>query len=230
MGLKGISKLCVTAALSASFGFAVTPPIGVASALGTFTLNDAKVEGNANIFDGSRLVTTTGSSRIYLESGTMLTLGTNSAAKFYKDHLFLEQGATRVEGMSHYAIRAASYRVESVEPLTEAVIRMAGGELQVATLTGSVNVVNARGALVSRVTAGTASAFDPRDNNTANPNPQQPAAQSGATAGTYEEEQRKRRKREKELFLVLGTALGGLGLAVDAILQPGSATPSSTSP
>jgi hypothetical protein len=48
MSLRDGWKLCLAAGLSLSCLFAATPPIGVASALGTFTVNDAKVEGNAN--------------------------------------------------------------------------------------------------------------------------------------------------------------------------------------
>ena len=237
MTRKNVWRLCLAAALTASCSFAITPPLGVASALGSFTLNDAKVEGNANVFEGSRITTTTASSRVYLESGAMLMLGVNSEASFYKDHLLLQQGATRVDGMNHYSIQAAGYRVQSAEPLSEAVVRIADGQLQVAALTGAVNVFNAHGALLSRVSAGMASAFDTRGgNNTANANangnPQTgtPAGQSGATAATPEEAALKRKHYEEKLFLTLGVAMGGLGVAVDAILQPGSAAPAPTSP
>ncbi len=237
MAPKNLSKLCFAAALSATCSFAITPPIGVASALGTFTLNDAKIEGNANVFDGSQITTSTASSQVYLRSGAMLTLGINSAATFYKDHLVLRQGATRVEGMNHYGIQAASYRVQSAEPLSEAVVRVVGGQLQVASLTGVVNVFNRQGALLSRVAAGTASAFGTSANNTTangTPNPQSgatagqpPAGQSGATATTPEEAAAARKRAQEKLFLALGVTMAGLGLAVDAILQPGSPTPTS---
>ena len=230
MASKSVARFCFAAALSITCSFAITPPIGVASALGSFTLNDAKTEGNANVFEGSEITTTTASSHVYLESGAMLTLGINSQAKFYKDHLLLQQGATRVSGMNHYVIQAASYKVQSVEPLSEAVIRIADGQVQVAALSGAVNVFSQKGALLSRVGAGTASAFDNRDNanTTANPNPQATNGQSGATAATADIAHR---HFEEKLFTSLGVAMGGLGLAVDAILQPGStAAPAPTSP
>ena len=225
-------KLCFAAALAMGSAMAVTPAIGVASALGTFSVNDVKVEGNANIFEGSRLRTTGASSHIYLQSGSELTLGIDSAATFYKDHVLLQSGATKVDGMNHFAIHTAGYRIQSAEPASEAVVRLADGEVQIAAMTGAVNVFNSRGVMLSRISAGTASAFDSRsgDASGANPAPQsgavagQPPAQSGATAANPEEERRRRHYKEK-LFTTLGVALGGLGLAVDAILQPGSTSP-----
>lgn len=237
MASKPVARFCLAAALSITCSFAITPPIGVASALGSFTLNDAKIEGNANVFEGSEITTTTASSRVYLESGAMLTLGVNSDARFYKDHLLLQGGATRVTGMNHYAIQAGDYKVQIAEPLSDAVVRIAGSQVQVAALTGAVNVFNQKGALLSRVSAGTASAFDKRDDtNTANanpsPNPQsgQTAGQSGATAATPEDIALKKRHFEEKLFTSLGVAMGGLGVAVDAILQPGPGAPAPTSP
>ncbi len=236
MRLNGVLKLCFATALSTGFLFAVTPTIGVASAFGTFTVNDATVEGNANVFEGSQIKTGTASSRVYLQNGAALTLGLNSTGTFYKDHVVLQQGATRVDGMNRYSIDAAHYRIRSAEPTSEAVVRLDGGELQIAALSGSVSVFSRQGALLTRIGAGTASSFDAGNNpaatgqNTATTGQSgATAGQSGATAATPEEERRRRRRREAFLFLTLGATLGGLGLAVDAILQPGSG-PAPTSP
>ncbi len=236
MRLNGVLKLCFAAALSSSCSFAVTPAIGVASAFGTFTVNDAKVEGNANVFEGSQIKTGTASSRVYLQSGAALILGLNSTGTFYKDHVVLQQGATRVDGMNQFSIDAAHYRIRSAEPASEAVVRLDGGDLQIAALSGSVNVFNRQGALLTRIGAGTASSFAASDspgptgqNTAATGQSGATAGQSGATAATPEEERRRRRRREAFLYLTLGTTLAGLGLAVDAILQPGSG-PVPTSP
>lgn len=226
MKLKGVSELCFATALSISCSFAATPAIGVASAFGIFSVNDTKVEGNANVFEGSQIKTGTASSRIYLQNGAALTLGLNSAGTFYKDHVLLQQGATRVDGMNHYSVEAAHYRIQSAEPASEAVVRLEGGEVQIAALSGSVKIFNPQGALLTRIGAGTASSFQAGNNPTANG---QTSGQSGATGATPEEEARRRRHRQEMLYLTLGTTLAGLGLAVDAILQPGSG-PAPTSP
>ena len=230
MRLKSVAKLCFAGALSISCSLCTTPTIGVASAIGTFTVNDAKVEGNANVFEGSQIKTGTASSRVYLQSGADLTLGINSAGTFFKDHVLLEQGATRVGGMNHYVIQAGPYRIQSAEPVSEAVVRLADGEVQIAALSGALNVFSTQGALLTRIGAGTASAFQNtptqtgQSGATANP-PSGATAQTGAASSA--EEARIRRHREERLFTTLGVALAGLGLATDAILQPTAPTPTS---
>ena len=57
MKLNRSLKFGFTAALSIASAFAVTPTIGVASAFGTFMVNSAEVQGNANIFEGSQIKT-----------------------------------------------------------------------------------------------------------------------------------------------------------------------------
>jgi hypothetical protein len=232
MKLTAVSKLCFATGLSLSCSFAGTPTIGVASALGTFSVNDAKVEGNANIFNGSQIKTDLASSRIYLQNGAALTLGTYSAGILYKDHVVLQQGSAKVDGINSYSIQAGSLRIKGTEALSQGVVLLKEGTVQVAALTGSVNVLNRRGVLLSRVGAGTASEFQD-DANASGGTGQSGAtagqsgatAQTGATSGA--EQAHRTRVRETELYLTLGVVLAGLGLATDAILQPGS---SPTSP
>ena len=232
MKLITVTKLCFAAGLSLSCSFAGTPTIGVASALGTFSVNDAKVEGNANIFNGSQIRTDQASSRVYLQNGAALTLGTNSAGTLFKDHVLLQQGSAKVDGINGYSIQAGNFRIRGIASLSQAVVRLNGNTVQVAALSGSVNVLNSRGVVLNRMNAGSASEF-----NDANATPGQSGAtagQSGATAGqsgataqtgatSGAEQARRTRIRETELYLTLGVALGGLGLAVDAILQPAGA-------
>ena len=75
MTLQKLPKLLVVAAVSISFILAASPAIGVASAVGTFMINSSIVEGNANLFDGSRIRTDKASSKVYLMSGAALVLG-----------------------------------------------------------------------------------------------------------------------------------------------------------
>jgi hypothetical protein len=74
-------------------------------------------------------------------------------------------------------------------------------------VSGSLNVFDAKGALLTRIGTGTASAF-----------------QSGATAGQSgaSAQNNNAKKKLAALTLLLGGSLAGLGLAVDAILQPTS--------
>jgi hypothetical protein len=193
------------AALTAPI-FAASPTIGVATAVGTFRVNSAEVEGNANIFDGAEIRTTNAPSQVFLQNGSAVTLGLNSAGILYRDHLVLEAGATKVENMTCYTIEAARYRVQG-EPRSQAVVRFDANEVQVASLAGALSVSTNQGALLTRVGAGTASAFN-----------KAPQA-SGAPINTAD------RAKETVLYAILIASLGGLGLAVDAILQPGTKSP-----
>jgi hypothetical protein len=224
-----IWRLCFATALSVTYSWAVTATIGVASGPGTFNLDGTKVGGNANVFEGSQIQTGGAPSRVYLESGDLVTLGFNSTGTFYKDRVLLQKGATRVTGMNQYQIEVAPYRIQSADGRSEAVVRLDGGEVQIAALSGAVNVLDQRGALLTRIGAGTTSSFQTSDNTAAAGRSGANSGQTGTTGATSEEERRKRRRRETALYLTLGTTLAGLGLAVDAILQPGSG-PSPTSP
>ncbi len=207
MAVNRFLTFCFAAALSVISSFAVTPTIGVASAVGSFEVNSAAVEGNANLFDGSQVRTTEASSQILLQNGAALTLAVNSAGTIYKDHLLLLQGATKADKMNGYTIQAARYRIEGVQPGSQAVVRLSDGSVQVAALGGSLKVFNEKGALLTRIGAGTASAF----------NTGAPTGQSGATAGTIS-----KTKALTELYLMLGGSIAGLGVATDAVLQPTS--------
>ena len=201
----------MVAVLSVAASLAVTPIIGVASAFGTFVVNNAEVEGNANIFEGSQLKTSKASSQIFLQNGAAVIIGINSTGRLYRDHIVLEQGATRVNNMNGYAVQADKYKIESPLPTTQAVVRLDSDAVEVATLAGSVNVLNEKGALLTRIGAGTASAF-------------QTGANQGNN-GTPQEVSNARKRREEATFLLLGVVLAGLGLAVDAILQPAPTSP-----
>ncbi len=231
MKLTAASKLCFVTGLSLSCSFAANPTVGVASALGTFSVNNAKVEGNANIFNGSQISTDQAASRVYLQNGAALTLGAYSTGTLYKDHVVLQQGSAKVDGINGYSVQAGKLRIQGAEALSGAVVRLDGNRVQVAALAGSVKVLTQRGALLSRVNAGSASEFDadaagaPGGQSGATAGQSGATAQTGATSGA--EQARRRRIRETELYLTLGVALGGLGTAVDAILQPGSPAPTS---
>ena len=205
MRLQTFLAISITSTVLLTSAFAASPTIGVATAVGTFKVNSSEVEGNANVLEGAEIRTTNAPSQVFLQSGSSVTLGLNSVGVLYRDHLVLEEGATKVENMTGYTIQAASYRVQG-EPRSQAVVRFEGNEVQIASLAGFLNVSSNHGALLTRVGAGTASAF--------NKNPQ--SGSTGAPINTAD------RAKETTLYLLLIASLGGLGLAVDAIVQPGT--------
>ena len=161
MKLNSLRTFAIATALTAVSAFGATPAIGVASAFGSFTVNSAQVSGNANVFNGSQVRTDKVSSQIFLQNGPSVMLATNSAATMYNDHLVLSQGSTRVDNMNNYSVQANGYRVEPDQPGTQAVVRLNNGAVEVASMSGAVKVYDAKGAMLNRVGAGTATAFSP---------------------------------------------------------------------
>jgi len=202
------ARFCLAIVLSGAFGFALPPTIGIASAIGTFVVNSNQVDGNANLFEGSEIRTGKASSQIFLQNGAALTLGISSAGTVYRDHVLLQEGATKIDNMNGYSVHAADYRVEQAQPASQAVVRMNGDMVEIAALAGSLNVLDRSGALLTRLGSGTATAF-----------------QAGGTGGnggqgSANPNNNNRVKYRTATALLLAGTLAGLGLAVVAITQP----------
>ncbi len=194
--------------LSLAVCTALPPTIGIASAVGTFIVNSNQVDGNANLFEGSEIRTGKASSQVFLQNGAALTLGIDSAGTIYRDHVLLQGGATKVDNMNGYSIHTATYRIEQGQPASQAVVRLDGDMVEVAALAGSLNVFDRKGALLTHIGSGTASAF------------QTGASGGGGGQGTATPNNNNRIKYEAATALLLAITLAGLGLAVVAIVQP----------
>ncbi len=208
--MKGIrsARFCLALILATTGSVALPPTIGIASAAGVFLVNSNQVDGNANLFDGSRVRTGKASSQVFLQTGAALTLGIDSAATIYRDRLVLEQGATKVDNLTGYSVRADNYRIEQAQPASEAVVRLDGNMLEVAALAGALNVFDAKGALLTHIGANTASAF-------------QTGASKGGT-GSPTPNNNNPLKQHVAAILLTAAYLAGLGLAVATIVEPPS--------
>ena len=206
-GKRGI-QWCLAVLLSVTLCFPLPPTIGIASAVGSFIVNSNRVYGNANLFEGSELKTGKASSQVFLQNGAALTLGINSAGTVYRDHLLLEQGATKIDNMNGYSIRTDDYRIEQELPTSQAVVRLDGDMVEVAALAGSLGVFNKKGSLLTHIGAGTASAFQVGE----------PDTRGGQ--GNSRPNNNNRLKTQAAMALLLAATLTGLGLAIAAIVQP----------
>jgi hypothetical protein len=200
-------RICFAILFCAAASFAVGPSIGIASAVGTFVVNSNLVDGNANLFEGSEIKTSKASSQIFLQTGASLTLGIDSAGTIYRDHLVLHQGAAKIDNMNGYSVRAANYRIEQGERASQAVVRLDSEMVEVAALAGSLNVFDRKGAMLTHIGTGTASAF-------------QAGGSGGNNQGTPIPNVNNRIKTQTAEALLLAATLAGLGLAVAAIVQP----------
>ena len=147
-----ISGMVVACALSLSA--ANTPMIGMVSSdpgQAGVLIDGARVSSNATLFDGSQ-VTSTGYSRVQLNSGTRVNLGANSVMRVYANYASLEGGTGELQGGSAYSIDARSLKIQPAEAGSIARVRLDGDQkVLVTAVTAPVNVWNGSGVLVARV-------------------------------------------------------------------------------
>lgn len=138
---------------------AATGSIGVATSVGSVTVNESTISGNADLADGSRLQTTAVPADVKMTSGADVLLATHSAGSFFSDHVLLEHGALRATSFNGgVAVNAAQLQVTSDDPGASAIVRMTKKTVEVASIGGAVNVMD--GGMLTRVAAGTKMAFD----------------------------------------------------------------------
>lgn len=158
------------AAGTASLASAAAPVIGMASAQSGAVLDNAKVSGNATIFEGSTLQSS-GYSRIHLNNGSRVDLAAGSKAQVFANRVALEQGMSEVQSASGFEIDAKTLRIQPSNANSVARVKLdANKQVLVTALNSPVNVLNNDGMLVARVApglplsfmpqAGAASAFD----------------------------------------------------------------------
>lgn len=158
-----ISGIVVACALSLSA--ANTPMIGMVSSdpgQAGVLIDGARVSSNATLFDGSQ-VTSTGFSRVQLNSGTRVNLGANSVMRVYANYASLEGGTSELQGGSAYSIDARSLKIQPAEAGSIARVRLDGDQkVLVTAVTAPVNVWNGNGVLVARVLPETPMSFLPQ--------------------------------------------------------------------
>lgn len=167
MQLHSLRALFVVAGLSATSVFAATPVIGVASAFGTFTVNDVGMAGTANIQDGSQLKTDSSTSEVTLRNGSTVLLATKSSGRVFANSFVLTSGAAKVDNLGKYVIQGDRYSVLADNPKSQVAVRLNDGTFDVAAISGAVRVLNASGALLTHVPEGTSASFKIGANNPA---------------------------------------------------------------
>jgi hypothetical protein len=174
MRRNSIFTFILAAAVTAVSARAGSLPIGVATAVGSYSVNDVAVSGNTDLADGTRLETTTAPSEVRLGGGTDLRLAARSVGAIYSDHLELEGGAVRVGHFENYGVDVRKLQVQAESPNSEAIVRLRGNTVEVASLGGSVRVSDG-GVMLTHVASGTRMSFKQKSDAT--------SAQTGASTG-----------------------------------------------
>ncbi len=142
---------------------AAAPVIGTVAAKGSFRLDNATVNGNATLFEGASVETTTATSSMELIGGARLSLAPLSKGKFYGDKVVLEKGSSEVEKAAGLKIEARGLTIQPETGRASARIMLAGlNRVDVEAVTGSFRVLNSHGILVANLAAGRALELDPQ--------------------------------------------------------------------
>jgi hypothetical protein len=183
MQSNSLRAVFAVAALSATSVFAATPVIGVASAFGSFSINNVGMAGTANVLDGSQLKTDSAPSEVALRNGATIRLATKSSGKVSTNAFLLTGGAAKIDNVGKYVIQGDRYSVLADNPKAQIAVRLNQGMFDVASISGAVRVLDGSGALLTRVPAGTSASFKTGADNPAADDPD--AGGQTPTGATY---------------------------------------------
>lgn len=181
--LKVQAVLSVALAANLSFVSAATPAIGVAFSNGTLLINNANAVGNASLFDGSTVETSGEASRLHLKSGADVQMGSESRGKVFADRTVLEKGMMELKTTGKYGIEAKSLQITGTDSDAMAKVSIHGKTVQVASLSGHVQVASAAGVVVANIAPGMAFDFTPQDQGATAPDNNKKAGAGAGAAG-----------------------------------------------
>jgi hypothetical protein len=165
----------------------------------------------AGVPDGSVLQTTDAAHEVQLENGVAFRLAAHSVGTIYADHAVLDQGAARIGNFAGYNLDAGQLEIESETPGTQAVIRLEQKTIEVASIGGSLRVIDG-GAMLTRVASGSKMSFQ---NSGASPNPSGATpAQTGAAPGP-----KKHSETKTWLWVIGGISAAALAIGLTAAAQ-----------
>lgn len=162
-------QFLITVLVSAAMLHSATPSVGLATAKGVFSVDRAPVAGSAALFEGSAIETSRVPGELHLKNGARMSLAAESRGVVYRDRLVLERGIGQADNLAIYGVEAATLRI-SGQPGSAARVSLTGlRRVEVAALTGAVQVSNAAGVLVANLGPGRVLEFSPEQAGAAPP-------------------------------------------------------------
>lgn len=134
------------------------PSIGIATAKGSFRVDDSYVAGNATLFEGAAVETGLNSGELNL-SKTRVTIGADTRSRVFVDRLILDRGKVQWAGSGFRAL-VGELQVVGADGTSKALVSRNGETVEVASISGTVNVLSSNGDMVMAVAAGNAYAFE----------------------------------------------------------------------
>jgi len=168
---------------------AASATIGIATAKGSFRVDDSYVAGNATLFEGTAIETGLSTGELSL-SKAKVVMATETRGRVFQDRLVLDRGKVQWDG-STFRTMAGEFQIVGADSSSKAMVERKGETVQVASLSGTVNVLSTTGESLMAVAAGTAYDFTP-DPQGASPSEKKDASASnkkkkagaGAAGGT----------------------------------------------
>src|SRR5260370_34297623 len=112
--LRTVAALAI--ALPIQFMYATSPSIGVAVSNGNLNIDNAKVAGNATLFEGNSIQTGKASSDLKLNSGARIRLALESQGIVHRDHVVLEKGGLQLDAPSQYRVDVRALSISPSSP------------------------------------------------------------------------------------------------------------------
>jgi hypothetical protein len=187
------------------------PPSVLGIALGDqFMVNGAPTPSNANLLKGTRLETMSGPATLFLHDKCEFLIAPRSTVTLPQAHqIVLESGSARARHFGNCRLGYGGLWVRPVGANADGVVAITNDTMEVASVSGSLEVVNTIGEVVGTIAPGAVSSFGTT------------SAASGASVGGVPGSTRQ--KTLERAALAVG--LGALGVAVAAIVQVNSTSP-----
>jgi hypothetical protein len=159
---------------------AAPPAIGIATAQGSFRVDNSPVQGNATLFEGTTVETAAMSSSLWLQAGGQLVMGAASRGQIFTDRMVLEKGEGKMGYAPRYRLEARNLRILPDSAGAEARVALREpGRVSVTAVTGQVRVTTSDGLLLARLEPGRSLEFQPQAGGAA-----APLALSGCVSAT----------------------------------------------
>jgi hypothetical protein len=150
---------------SLAYASGAATSIGTVSARGDLRVDGYSVWGNTTLFNGSAIQTGQATATLRLNSGTEITLATNSHGQIYGDHLVLLQGKGQLKASgSSFFLEADGLRVSPNEPNALGVVTLNQAKtVDVAAVAGDFRIVKTSDLSLAHVASGAAMRFQVAD-------------------------------------------------------------------
>ncbi len=142
---------------------AATPYVGIAFSNGGLRLNGANAAGNATLFSGAIVETSSTGSQVRLQDGSILFLAPQTRGQVFANRTLIERGSARLDTSRAYQLEALSLRVSAGPRHTSGTVSVHGSTVDVSAREGSMLVSNARGVLVASVMQSQGRSFTAAD-------------------------------------------------------------------